>query len=155
MGLGEQFGHLGEPDAARAAAWYRFAARGEHPGALFNLQGLLRDDPDLAEASEDADALLRRARWRGTRGRSGPTGRRLLMGVVDDVPAAEGLAWLQLAADQGDATAAENLGRAEAAATSQEIEESRRLADEALGLAVDAADRSDLLLGYHAYLTEE
>ena len=51
MGLGEQVGHHGEPDAEQAAAWYRFAARAEHPAAMFNLQGLLREDPSLADAT--------------------------------------------------------------------------------------------------------
>ena len=152
MGLGEQLGHLGEPDMARAAAWYRFAARGEHPGALFNLQGLYREDPERAG---EAGGLLRRAALAGHPRAMGEYGAAVLEGIVQDVPAAEGLAWLHLAADRGDAAAAANLELAEASASAAELDESRRLADQALRPAVEAADRPDLVLDYHAYLTEE
>ena len=56
MGVAQEYGYAGKPDAANAVEWYRKAAEQGHPGAMFNLgacyvvgTGVKKD---LAEASK-------------------------------------------------------------------------------------------------------
>ena len=103
---------------------------------------------------DEADDLLRRAAVTGQPRAMGAYGAAVLEGVVSGVPEAEGLAWLMLAADRGDAAAAENLDRANASASPQDVAAAERLAGALLD-ADAAAEPVDLLLGFHAYLIEE
>ena len=119
-------------DGRRAAQWYGKAAAQDFPPALTNLGVLFRDGDgeDFASDGGQARSYLRRAAYLADRAGQLAYAALLVNAPADEAERLEGLAFMRIAAERGDATAADNLARLRLDAPTERAISARRAAIE-------------------------
>lgn len=110
MGVTQEYGYAGKPDAAKAVEWYRKAAEQGHTGAQTFLGFALLTGSGVAKAPEQAVAWFRKAAEKGNPEAQQNLGRCLFYGDGCKKNEQEAVSWYRKAAEQGEASAMFNLG---------------------------------------------